>query len=68
MSQDELITTVLIKLKNKGAVYIKLQSSPTEVSVVTIKANLQYAKIKQEKTSAGEEGLIKYNLLDSKTA
>jgi hypothetical protein len=52
----------------RGAVYLKLKSSPDEVSIVTVKATFSFSKSKMEKTTAGGKGLLSYQLLNSKTA
>lgn len=65
---DQLTTSLHIKSKNRGAVYLKLKSSPDEVSVVTVKATLSFSKTKLEKAVAGGKGLITYRLTGSKNA
>ena len=46
MNQDQLLNVISLKSKKKGAVYLKLKSSPKEISVVTVRANLIFRKNK----------------------
>ncbi len=68
MDHDQLTASLHIKTKMRGAVYLKLKSSPDEVSTVTVKATFSFSKSKMEKTTAGGKGLLSYQLLNSKTA
>ena len=44
MDHDSLVNVLSLKSKKKGAVYVKLKSSPDEISVVTVRANLIFHK------------------------
>lgn len=68
MDHDQLTASLHIKTKTKGAVYVKLKTSPDEVSVVTMRALFSFSKSKTDKVTAGGRGIINYKLLDSKNA
>ena len=62
------MTTLHVKTKGRGGIYLKLKSDPDEVSVVTIKTYFVGSKTKIQKPKAGGKGQLTYQLLDSKTA
>jgi hypothetical protein len=68
MNQDELVTILHLKNKNKGAVFLKLQSAADDVSVVTVRANLVFGKNKLDKATPGGKGLLNYQLMDARSA
>ena len=68
MDADQLVNVIHLNNKKKGVIYLRLQSSPEEVSVVTVRANLVLWKKKLERPVAGGKGLINYQFMDTKTA
>ena len=68
LDHNQLTANIHLKTKMHGAVYLKLKSSPDEVTVLTVKASFSFAKTKVEKATAGGRGELTYQLLSSKTA
>ena len=68
MDSNQLVNVLHLKNKKKGSVYLRLKSSPEDISVVTVRANFVLWKKKLDRPIAGGKGLITYQFMDSKTA
>jgi len=65
---EDLASDLILKVKSSSGLYIKVKSSDSERTLMSIKAVFSQQKMKSSRTKPGEKGLIQYQLLDSTKA
>jgi hypothetical protein len=65
---EDLASELILKVNASSGLYIKVKSSDTEKTLMSIKAAFSQQKIKGSKAKPGDKGLIQYQLLDSTKA
>lgn len=58
MGEEELMTQLNIKNKKSGSIFIKVQSPDEDSSLLTVKAQYSYSKLKDQKAKPGNKGLV----------
>ena len=65
---EDLTSELVLKVNASSGLYIKVKSSETEKTLMSIKAAFSQQKMKSSKAKPGDKGLIQYQLLDSAKA